>query len=119
MKSNYSAENKFYHIYRGFVVNNEDPLNKGRIKIFVPGVYSSKFMDVPEQLPWALPAMSIFGGGSTNKHREGVLNKEVGWSSVPHMGNVETGAQVMVPLFVDQGERIKIDTRTGEYLSRA
>ena len=31
---------------------------------------------------------------------------------------VETGAQVMVPLFVDQGEVIKIDTRTGEYLSR-
>ena len=27
---------------------------------------------------------------------------------------VETGAQVMVPLFVDQGETIKIDTRTGE-----
>lgn len=32
---------------------------------------------------------------------------------------VETGAQVNVPLFVDQGEKIKIDTRTGEYLSRA
>ena len=32
---------------------------------------------------------------------------------------VETGAQVMVPLFVDQGDTIKIDTRTGEYLSRA
>ncbi|MDD6810804.1 MAG: elongation factor P [Lachnospiraceae bacterium] len=31
---------------------------------------------------------------------------------------VETGAKVMVPLFVDQGEVIKIDTRTGEYLSR-
>ena len=31
---------------------------------------------------------------------------------------VETGAQVMVPLFVEQGEVIKIDTRTGEYLSR-
>jgi elongation factor P len=31
---------------------------------------------------------------------------------------VETGAQVSVPLFVDQGDRIKIDTRTGEYLSR-
>jgi elongation factor P, C-terminal len=25
----------------------------------------------------------------------------------------------MVPLFVEQGEKIKIDTRTGEYLSRA
>ena len=32
---------------------------------------------------------------------------------------VETGAVVYVPLFVDQGDKIKIDTRTGEYLSRA
>ena len=31
---------------------------------------------------------------------------------------VETGAQVSVPLFVNQGDKIKIDTRTGEYLSR-
>ncbi len=30
---------------------------------------------------------------------------------------VETGATVSVPLFVDQGDKIKIDTRTGEYLS--
>jgi elongation factor P len=31
---------------------------------------------------------------------------------------VETGAQVNVPLFVNQGEVIQIDTRTGEYLKR-
>lgn len=31
---------------------------------------------------------------------------------------VETGALVYVPLFVEQGDKIKIDTRTGEYLSR-
>lgn len=31
---------------------------------------------------------------------------------------VETGATVYVPLFVDQNDKIKIDTRTGEYLSR-
>ena len=31
---------------------------------------------------------------------------------------VETGATVYVALFVDQGDKIKIDTRTGEYLSR-
>lgn len=31
---------------------------------------------------------------------------------------VETGATVSVPLFIEQGEKIKIDTRTGEYLSR-
>ena len=32
---------------------------------------------------------------------------------------VETGAVVKVPLFVDQGEMIRVDTRTGEYLERA
>lgn len=32
---------------------------------------------------------------------------------------VETGATVLVPLFVNIGDHIKIDTRTGEYLSRA
>ncbi len=31
---------------------------------------------------------------------------------------VETGAIVQVPLFIEIGEKIKIDTRTGEYLSR-
>lgn len=31
---------------------------------------------------------------------------------------VETGAQVQVPLFVNQGEIIQIDTRTGEYMKR-
>lgn len=32
---------------------------------------------------------------------------------------VETGAQVKVPLFVNEGDKIRIDTRTGEYLERA
>lgn len=32
---------------------------------------------------------------------------------------VETGAQVLVPLFIDNGEKIKVDTRDGKYLSRA
>ena len=32
---------------------------------------------------------------------------------------VETGATVQVPLFVDQGEMIRVDTRTGSYVSRA
>lgn len=31
---------------------------------------------------------------------------------------VETGASVLVPLFVGQGEMIQIDTRTGEYMKR-
>ena len=32
---------------------------------------------------------------------------------------LETGAEIKVPLFIDKGERIRIDTRTGEYLERA
>ncbi|MCX7710349.1 MAG: elongation factor P [Clostridia bacterium] len=32
---------------------------------------------------------------------------------------VETGAVIKVPLFVNQGDRIRIDTRTGEYMERA
>ena len=31
---------------------------------------------------------------------------------------VETGAMVMVPLFVERGDKIQIDTRSGEYLKR-
>ena len=32
---------------------------------------------------------------------------------------VETGAEVRVPLFIETGERVKIDTRTGTYVERA
>jgi elongation factor P len=32
---------------------------------------------------------------------------------------LETGLVVQVPLFVEPGERVKVDTRTGEYLARA
>jgi len=31
---------------------------------------------------------------------------------------LETGLVVSVPLFIEQGERVKVDTRSGEYLSR-
>ena len=32
---------------------------------------------------------------------------------------LETGAKIMVPLFVNQGDKIRVDTRTGEYMERA
>jgi len=32
---------------------------------------------------------------------------------------VETGAVVQVPLFLEKGDKIKVDTRSGEYISRA
>jgi len=32
---------------------------------------------------------------------------------------LETGAQIQVPLFISTGEKVKVDTRTGDYLGRA
>ncbi len=32
---------------------------------------------------------------------------------------LQTGARIQVPLFVDIGDRVRVDTRTGEYVSRA
>lgn len=40
-------------------------------------------------------------------------------TNVTKPATVETGATVQVPFFINEGDKIKIDTRTGEYLSRA
>ena len=40
-------------------------------------------------------------------------------TNVTKAATVETGAVIQVPIFIEEGETIKIDTRTGEYLSRA
>ena len=40
-------------------------------------------------------------------------------SNVTKPATLETGAIVQVPLFVNEGDRVKVDTRDGRYLSRA
>lgn len=40
-------------------------------------------------------------------------------SGATKAATVETGAVVSVPLFIEEGERVKVDTRSGAYLSRA
>ena len=40
-------------------------------------------------------------------------------SGVTKPATLETGTTVQVPLFVNQGDRIKVDTRTGAYIERA
>ena len=37
---------------------------------------------------------------------------------VTETATLETGAEIKVPLFINPGDKIKIDTRTGEYLER-
>ncbi len=40
-------------------------------------------------------------------------------NSVTKKATVETGAEINIPLFLDQGMKVKVDTRTGEYVERA
>ena len=40
-------------------------------------------------------------------------------TNVTKPAEVETGAEVKVPLFINEGDKIRIDTRTGEYMERA
>jgi elongation factor P len=39
--------------------------------------------------------------------------------SVTRPATLETGVEIQIPLFINEGETIKVDTRTGEYLERA
>ncbi|MCZ6659861.1 MAG: elongation factor P, partial [bacterium] len=40
-------------------------------------------------------------------------------TGAPKPATLETGFVVQVPLFLNEGERVRIDTRTGEYNERA
>ncbi len=40
-------------------------------------------------------------------------------TNVTKPATLETGAEIKVPLFINPGDKVKIDTRTGEYLERA
>ena len=77
--------NNFTGIYRGKVLDNQDPFNRGRCKVYVPGVYSELLSKDPDNLPYAEPVLSLFGGNFTNNDSNG-LNKETGISTIPHIG---------------------------------
>ena len=52
---------------------------------------------------------------------EGIMHRSVSWSDFPHSEKpvtVETGYVLQVPPFVESGDRIQIDTRTGDYMTR-
>ena len=40
-------------------------------------------------------------------------------TNVTKAATVETGAVIQVPIFINEGEKIQIDTRTGDYLGRS
>ncbi|HIZ54627.1 MAG TPA: elongation factor P [Firmicutes bacterium] len=40
-------------------------------------------------------------------------------TNVTKLATLETGAEIRVPIFINQGDKIRVDTRTGEYMERA
>jgi len=89
---------------------------------------------VAEELKWTKPSddvdMLFIDGAPSDLQLPSAVDLEVtetepglrgdtasGGGSKP--ATLETGAVVSVPLFVDIGDRIRVDTRSGEYVSRA
>jgi elongation factor P len=67
---------------------------------------------------------SVFGVEPPNFVELIVTKTEPGFKGDTAQGatkpaTVETGATISVPLFVNEGDKIRIDTRTGEYMERA
>lgn len=61
--------------------------------------------------------LPIFIEAKVTETEPGIKGDTVGTSFKP--AKIETGAIVQVPLFINNGDVIKIDTRTGEYMTRA
>ena len=67
---------------------------------------------------------SVFGVEVPNFVELVVTDTEPGFAgntatNVTKPATVETGAEIKVPLFINEGDKIQIDTRSGEYLGRA
>ena len=65
----------------------------------------------------------VFGVEATNFVELEVTDTDPGFrgdtaTNVTKPATLETGTEIKVPLFINPGDRIKIDTRTGEYLER-
>jgi len=71
-------------------------------------LYRSAIIDV--ELPTTIEAEVV-------ETEPGVKGDTVSNTTKPAV--IDTGATVQVPLFIERGERIRVDTRTGEYVSRA
>lgn len=89
--------------------------------------------DVGEAAPFLVEGMtasiSMFEGTAIGVELPAAVELEVAYAEPAVKGDtrtgatkpvkLETGLEIQVPLFVEQGDRVKVDTRTGEYLTRA
>ncbi len=94
------------------------PINKGEL--------SDNFRFVKENMVCRIMSYKgkVFGVEPPNFVELQVTETDPGFkgdtaTNTTKPATLETGAEVRVPLFIDQGEMIRIDTRTGEYMERA
>ena len=68
----------------------------------------------------ALEAAVADGEGPTNPYTETLVRGVVGDSATGRTkpATLETGHEIQVPLFITQGEKVKVDTRDSSYLGR-
>ena len=93
------------------------PINKS--------VLGENFKFVKENMPCKIMSYkgNVFGVEPPNFVELEVTQTDPGFrgdtaTNVTKPAILETGAEIKVPLFIDTGDKIRIDTRTGEYLER-
>ncbi len=91
-----------------------------------PDVLSDNFKFVKENMECRVLSYkgSVFGVEPPNFVELEVTETEPGVrgdtaTNVTKPATLETGAVIKVPLFINEGEMIRVDTRTGEYMERA
>lgn len=96
----------------------QEPINKG--------ILDGRFDFVKENMTCTVLSYkgNVFGVEPPNFVELQVTATEPGVkgdtaTNVTKPATLETGAEVKVPLFINEGEMIRIDTRTGEYMERA
>lgn len=60
--------NRFRGLYRAAVVETNDPLQLGRLRIFIPELHEDNLLRKPEHLPWAVAAPWLGGKGCGSWH---------------------------------------------------
>lgn len=93
------------------------PVNLERMKPLLPFLMENTVCNFKlygtEILTVVLPDFMVFTVTETAPYLKGSTA-----SSGPKPAVIETGTTINVPVFVTEGEKIRVDTRTGEYLER-
>jgi elongation factor P len=112
----YREENMFFFMHQE--TYEQVPLEKSRVKkpeFITDGIVCTLMIDIEnEKVLYAEPPAQI--NSKVAKTDPGVRGDTAQGGSKP--ATLESGAVVQVPLFIERGEEIKVDTRSGEYIER-